>query len=241
MNSYLDAKAMAKALRKNLAERKIDLSHSECLELVARQFGLADWNTLAARIDTGRADNRDLVLPRDWYIAGKTEPGDYRLGLDPTMPNTALIESRRAQGEGADLASEKFAVLLQIFKADEYRGRNLRLTASLRTESAHQATIWMRIDGPERVPLRFDNLTGRSEDGRLSGTTDWTERSILLDVPKEADRIIFGFFLHGHGKVWARDFCFDCDGAAVSASESQRALLPAPMNLTFTEGLLQGV
>ena len=47
-----DAKAMARSLRVALADRNFSLSHSECLEIVARQFGLADWNTLAAQART---------------------------------------------------------------------------------------------------------------------------------------------------------------------------------------------
>jgi hypothetical protein len=50
MRNYLDAKLMAKQLRQRLAEKAIELGHGECLELVASQFGYADWNMLAARI-----------------------------------------------------------------------------------------------------------------------------------------------------------------------------------------------
>jgi hypothetical protein len=48
MRTYKDAKAMAKTLRHSLAARSVKLSHSECLEIVAKQFGFADWNTLSA-------------------------------------------------------------------------------------------------------------------------------------------------------------------------------------------------
>jgi hypothetical protein len=46
----LNAKDMAKSLRSALAGRNLDLTHSQALEIVAEQFGLADWNLLAARI-----------------------------------------------------------------------------------------------------------------------------------------------------------------------------------------------
>lgn len=52
MRTYLDAKAMAKSLRTSLSEKQITLSNSECLEIVAAQFALRDWNTLSARIET---------------------------------------------------------------------------------------------------------------------------------------------------------------------------------------------
>lgn len=54
MRTHQDAKAMAKAMRSALAEREVTISHSEALEIVARQFGLANWNILSAQIDTER-------------------------------------------------------------------------------------------------------------------------------------------------------------------------------------------
>lgn len=51
MRTFRDAKAMAKSLRTALAQKNIDLTHSECLELVASQFALDNWNILAARIE----------------------------------------------------------------------------------------------------------------------------------------------------------------------------------------------
>lgn len=55
MRSFLDAKAMAKAMRSALAARGVDITHSQALEIVAGQFGFASWNILAARIEAGRS------------------------------------------------------------------------------------------------------------------------------------------------------------------------------------------
>jgi hypothetical protein len=44
MRTYKDAKAMAKSLRDSMAARSYLLSHSACLEIVAKQFSFADWN-----------------------------------------------------------------------------------------------------------------------------------------------------------------------------------------------------
>ena len=71
MRTYLQAKSMAKALRDELAAKNISLSHSECLEIVARQFGFGDWNTLASKIRV------------------ETEPGEAPLtpiALEPPIP-----------------------------------------------------------------------------------------------------------------------------------------------------------
>ena len=51
MRTFRDAKAMARSLREALADQKIDLPHSACLEILAAQFAVADWNVLAAKIE----------------------------------------------------------------------------------------------------------------------------------------------------------------------------------------------
>jgi Glyoxalase superfamily protein/ClpX C4-type zinc finger len=55
MRTYQDAKVMAKSLRDSLAAKNVSLSHSECIEIVAQQFGFANWNTLAAKLTTPTA------------------------------------------------------------------------------------------------------------------------------------------------------------------------------------------
>ncbi|HRP79560.1 MAG TPA: glyoxalase superfamily protein [Aquamicrobium sp.] len=55
MRDHRDAKAMARAMREALAERKLTVTHSEALEIVARQFGLDNWNILSAQIERERA------------------------------------------------------------------------------------------------------------------------------------------------------------------------------------------
>ncbi|MGO6984794.1 pentapeptide repeat-containing protein [Rhizobium leguminosarum] len=52
----LGIKGMAKALRQALSDRNIDLSHSDCLELIAKQFGVKDWNALSAAIGQDAGD-----------------------------------------------------------------------------------------------------------------------------------------------------------------------------------------
>jgi hypothetical protein len=60
MRNFMDAKSMARDLRETLAARGHALSHSACLELVAKQLGFADWNTLAAAIEQKNAQQQAL-------------------------------------------------------------------------------------------------------------------------------------------------------------------------------------
>ena len=60
MRDFRDAKSMAHTLRQSLADKAMAISHSESLELVSRMLGVADWNTLAARL---KDDPRSAALP----------------------------------------------------------------------------------------------------------------------------------------------------------------------------------
>lgn len=62
------AKAQAKALRQALQAQGTVVSHAQALELVARQHGARDWNTLHARL-TQRNAPPDLALGR--RVAGR--------------------------------------------------------------------------------------------------------------------------------------------------------------------------
>ncbi|MEO4000120.1 glyoxalase superfamily protein [Mesorhizobium sp. CAU 1732] len=62
MRTHLDAKAMAKAMREALAGKKLDLTHSEALEVVAKQFGLPSWNVLSAKIEQAETPQADAIV-----------------------------------------------------------------------------------------------------------------------------------------------------------------------------------
>lgn len=55
MRTAHDAKGMAKSIRASLAEKSVDISHSEALEIVARQFGFDNWNILSAKLEKDAA------------------------------------------------------------------------------------------------------------------------------------------------------------------------------------------
>ncbi len=75
-----------------------------------------------------------------------------------------------------------FGTLMQSVVADPFRGQRLRLTARLKAKDVEGAgTIWMRIDRAPGDMLRFDNMEQRPRNGVLKGTTDWTEREVVLD------------------------------------------------------------
>jgi hypothetical protein len=74
MRTYKDAKAMAKSLRDSMAARSILLSHSECIEIVAKQFGFADWNTLSAKLALEFRGPEDAVSRHLTSPTGRNPP-----------------------------------------------------------------------------------------------------------------------------------------------------------------------
>jgi hypothetical protein len=228
---------MAKALRQSLSKNAIEMSHSQCLELVAAQFGFENWNILSAQIDAGKVKQTPLPMALGWFATGFTDTKRYRLGLDPGFPGLALIEC--TVGRDESLGDERFACMMQSIDAERYSGRKLRLTAHLRCEMADLATIWMRVDGETHRSMRFDNMMHRGADGAIRGTSGWAERAIVLDIPDEAKSIHYGFFLKGYGKVWARGFSLSVVSQDVPVTNVNtedpgvRTLPKQPLNLDF--------
>ena len=73
MFTQKNAKTMAKSLRVSLVDRKVSLSRSACLEIVARQLGFADWNTLSAKLPAqGELENRIAVPWSTCSFCGKS-------------------------------------------------------------------------------------------------------------------------------------------------------------------------
>lgn len=227
MHSFLDSKTMAKALRTALAERQIDITHSDSLELVARQFGLNDWNTLAAKID---AATTTLPLPAGWIVTGSNYEL-YALGLDPDLAGTVRIERiPGTQGQPGNA----FGTLMQTIDARDYVGKSLSISAELMSRGAGKGSLWIRVDplnGGRH--LQFDNMHQRTVDGPLVGDVQWTKRSIAFHVPENAGTINYGIMLLGPGVLWARGLSLDeVDPAAVN---SPIGLPKRPTNLGFGE------
>ncbi|AMJ63804.1 glyoxalase superfamily protein [Bosea sp. PAMC 26642] len=85
MRSFRDAKLMAKSLRETLAARQVALSHSETLEIVARQFGYADWNTASASF----GEYRDVV--------GEAQSDSSGISLEMGIPILRIFDVGKAQ------------------------------------------------------------------------------------------------------------------------------------------------
>jgi len=117
---------------------------------------------------------------------------------------------------------------MQTFDATEYRGKRLRLSAYVKSESVENwAGVWMRIDRAKES-VAFDNMQNRP----ITGTQGWTQHSIVLDVDPNATGVAFGILLSGKGAVWIDDLAFEVVGEDVPVTD-MRVPSKSPRNLDF--------
>ncbi|WP_438955785.1 glyoxalase superfamily protein [Cognatiyoonia sp.] len=172
-----DPKTMAKTLRSLLVDDNVTKSHSECLEIVAKQLGFADWNTASA-VTNGPKTSTALVVPEGWRVGGE-QAQDYRVGIDPDAAGPpTTIRSVRDSGEQSG-----WATLMQSIDGAAYRGKRVQLTADLKCdECLGAATLWLRANSADGRVLMLNNMEAQTADGFLTGTVDWALRQIVFDV-----------------------------------------------------------
>ncbi len=103
MNALSDPKALAKALRNDVAAHGLKLSHSQCLEIVAHQLGHADWNTAAAALAGDSFGPLQLPMGGRWpgQMPPITELAWIRMRIDDAVGRNIRfdnIEDRRSDG-----------------------------------------------------------------------------------------------------------------------------------------------
>lgn len=169
-------------------------------------------------------------LPKGWFAAG-THPKEYEMKLD-----------REASHSGKASATLKsivpktggFGTLMQMCKADNYRGKRVRMSGFVRSvDVADWAGLWLRVDGSKSEALAFDNM----QDRPVKGTTDWKSCEIVLDVPEDAQMLAFGVLLSGTGQVWMDGIKFEIVGkdVPVTGTAGKNTGPAAPVNLDFED------
>lgn len=153
-----------------------------------------------------RAKSGAENLPKGWMHLGD-RPLHYEMSVDTVATHGGKASARITFiGKKA----EGFGTLMQTIKADDYRGKRIRMSAWMKTEDAQSASLWLRIDGAKHN-LGFDNMSDRA----VTGTTEWTEYALVLDVPEEAVNVSFGAIVAGKGQAWVDDCSIEVVGTVV--------------------------
>ncbi len=179
--------------------------------------------------------------PEAWLITGQ-DAEDYRLRLDTEVARSGA-SSMRLAARGNRRRSQ-WAVSVQLVDASAYRGKRMRLSGYLRGDDLRSGGLWVRVDGivdGRYAMLALDN----SEDRRVEGTQDWTQRDIVIDVPAEGVTLLMGAMITGDGTLWVDDLSFEevsmdidltADPELVMTDdpyERPPGMFPVPTNLDF--------
>ncbi len=169
----------------------------------------------------------------EWYAY--SIKGEYEFGLDKKVKHTG---TKSAYIKSLVAKPKEFAGLDQAFVPSKYLGKRLRMSAWLKTKlTSGTAQLWIRIDGEwnsdSAKPGCFDNM----DDRPITKTTDWTQYSIVVDVPETSNHVTFGVMLIGTGQIWLDDISFEKVSKKVPLTGqytlSTRSGNLEPLNLNF--------
>lgn len=165
------------------------------------------------------------TIPQGWFSAG-SNPEAYEFTLD-----TQTFHSGSASGFLKSIKEKPagFGTLMQEFVADAYKGKRMKFSAFVKSEDVKGwAGLWMRVEGAGHDVLGFDNMKNRT----ITGSINWKEYEIVLDVPQDSKIIAFGILLSGAGSVWIDEVTFE-DAPNKDVTNMEKPLPSAPTNLNF--------
>ena len=177
------------------------------------------------------ADSIDETIPEPWFKNGMTPAKDTCVaGIDSKveeagLPNLSLQCTEAAEG---------FVGIMQSFAADNYLGKRLEFSAQVKSEKIDKGWggLWMRVDGRDRKITAFDNMQNRS----ITGTTDWSKHSVVLDISEEATDVSFGMLMSGSGQLWISDLRLEAVTRGTPTTDRKKLLEPGNLELKRSDG-----
>ena len=164
-------------------------------------FSFFSMTALAQTTDIPRVSapiDKNDKIPEGWFKSG-TEPQDYLIGINKDVSEqgnaSAYIKSKELKPSGS-------CDLMQEIKAENYIGERVRLSGYIKAKFvSYWAGLFMIVEDAANRPIAFDNM----QDRPIVGNSDWVKYEIVLDIPKNSDKILFGASLHGKGEIWIDD------------------------------------
>src|SRR6267142_3234123 len=187
MRDYRDAKAMAQAVRAFLADHGVKSTNSQSLELIAKAFGVADWNTLAGAI------RGEVTAPRAKVA---TPSATIDAGIRPRAPrySTELeLTLQRALGDG-DARKHKYTTLEHLLLAltDDANASKVMRTCGVDLAVLQKSlTGYIENELPAIVTTRLVSPQ-QVRDAIISGKSDFAVLSRLQEAAAAARRFHAG-------------------------------------------------
>jgi C-terminal processing protease CtpA/Prc len=125
----------------------------------------------------------------------------------PGQPS--IYRSKRTNREARFSSGGVFGTIIQWVDATPYRGKAVKLAASIRAEvegEGNQGQMWLRVDRAGGERGFFNNMGDRPVT-----SSEWGDHEIIGAIAEDATRVVFGCFLLGKGRVWVDDFRLQID------------------------------
>jgi len=156
-------------------------------------------------VNPGFEQGQPGQTPPGWVVPPSVARSGWKAIVSSEQPKRGKTCAKlyRQTGMGAG-----FGNLLQTFDATPYRGKRVRLRASIRiapTLPDDRAQMWLRVDKSDGQMGLFDNMDSRPVTKAKPG---WKTCSIVGDVNRDAAQITIGVMLIGAGKVYLDDVSF---------------------------------
>jgi erythromycin esterase len=175
---------------------------------------------LAAACASDPAGPNDPVgvpgAPEGWRIGGIGNPGTYGTTTDDKHGgNLAFYFTGPAAP--APINNNTFVSISQNIRVEAYRGRRARFSAWVKPRNVTDAQLsglYMRVDGP-RGSVSFDNMFERP----VSGSSDWQQVAVVLDVPPIALGIQIGLLFNARNTLLVDDLKLEVVGTDVPVTK----------------------
>ena len=107
---------------------------------------------------------------------------------------------------------EEYGTIGQNAAPALYRGKRIRFSAYLETESANSAELWMVVQ--DKIPDHTAAWNADSTGKVIRGTNGWKKIDYIIDIPETATTLSYGISLTGTGKVRVDGFQIEVLGPA---------------------------
>lgn len=198
--------------------------------------------------DSDNSPDVSRWIPRDWNLNTRGAntfardfywlESDFETVWDGSA--SASISSLKA------VESQTFGGIMQIVDAQNFRDQRIKYTGFLRTQSLDRdnpalAALWLRADDESGSVVAFQNTHRRL----VSENTEWSEATIIIDIPITASTLWYGAYLAGNGSVWLDDLNLESvdlthpvtappfDGQIINRLPNPKKVLESPTNLNF--------
>ena len=104
-----------------------------------------------------------------------------------------------------------WTTVTQHIDAESYRGKPFRLGAFARADTGGAVGAWVQVERRDGGVGFYDDMTGRLITART-----WTPATIEGVIDADAERILIGAWVVGHGGAWLDDFSLTIDGRAIA-------------------------